>query len=423
MKLLLYCLNYAPELTGIARYATEQAEWLAARGHEIRIITAPPYYPAWRIAEGYNSWQYRRETRDGVTIFRAPLWVPRKPSGLRRLLHLASFAMSSMPVLLAQWNWRPDVLLLVEPPLACSPAALIFGRLRQCGTWLHIQDYEVDAAFALGLLRHPALKWLATRMERRTLERFDRVSTISQAMLARARQKGVPSERLVLLPNAVDLRAIRPVQDHRYREILGIPQDAVVALYSGNMGSKQGLEIMAEAAGVLADRDMIHFVFCGDGAGRADLRQRCEGLLRAHFLPLQTAAQFPALLASADIHLMPQRADAADLVLPSKLTGMLASGRPVVATAHAGTELATIVSQCGLVVLPGDAVALAEAIATLAEQPALRDVMGAAGRAWAERHLDREAVLSDMEAALLRLAMERSRAENAAVGLGNDQGY
>ncbi|WP_066737706.1 glycosyltransferase WbuB [Cupriavidus sp. D384] len=420
MKLLLYCLNYAPEITGIGKYTTEQAEWLAARGHDVRVITGPPYYPAWRVASGYSGWQYRRETLNGVRIYRTPLWVPQRPSGLKRLIHLASFAASSLPVLWSQWTWRPDVLMLVEPPLACAPAALLFGRWRQAATWLHIQDYEVDAAFALGLLKHPALKWLATRLEQGALARFDRISTISQAMLARARQKGVPPSRLVMLPNAVDLRAIRPLADHKYREMLGIAPDAVVALYSGNMGAKQGLELLAESARLLAGHRHIHFIYCGDGAGRADLADRCEGLQRVHFLPLQSARRFPALLASADIHLMPQRADAADLVLPSKLTGMLASGRPVIATAHAGTELATLVAQCGVVVPPGDAPALAHAIATLAEQPVRRGMLGAAGRAWAERHLDREAVFLDLESTLLQLVLERSRDEAAAAGIGND---
>lgn len=420
MKLLLYCLNYAPEITGIGKYATEQAEWLAARGHDVRVITGPPYYPAWRIADGYSGWQYRREARNGVRIYRAPLWVPRRPSGLKRLIHLASFAASSLPVLWAQWSWRPDVLLLVEPPLACAPAALLFGRWRQTGTWLHIQDYEVDAAFALGLLRHPALKWLAGCLEHGALARFDRISTISHAMLARARHKGVPAARLVLLPNAADLREIRPAADHRYRDRLGIPTDVVVALYSGNMGAKQGLDVLAESARLLAGHRNIHFIYCGDGAGRADLASLCEGLERVHILPLQPADCFPALLACADIHLMPQRADAADLVLPSKLTGMLASGRPVVATAFPGTELATLVAQCGVVVPPGDAPALAHAIATLAEQPVRRAMLGAAARAWAERHLDREAVYQDMEAKLLQLVLERSRAEAAALGAGND---
>ena len=188
-----------------------------------------------------------------------------------------------------------------------------------------------------------------------------------------------------------------------YRAELKIPDGAVVALYSGNMGGKQGLEVLAELARLcgmgeptyMPNTALAHvipagaatdsiakkleapptppvvFVFCGNGAGRADLVARCQGLPNVRFIDLQPAERLPDLLATADIHLLPQRADAADLVMPSKLTGMLASARAVVATAHTGTELATVVQTCGLVVPPEDAAALAQAVRTLAQNPAL----------------------------------------------------
>lgn len=420
MKILLYCLNYAPELTGIGKYTGEQARWFAARGHEVRVVTAPPYYPAWRVGAGYRAWQYRREQHDGVQVWRAPIWVPRRPSGVKRVLHLASFALSSLPCLLAQWRWRPDVVMVVEPPLLCSPAALMLGRWTGAKTWLHVQDYEVDAAFALGLLKQPLLRKLAFALERHAMAAFDRVSTISEAMLRLARDKGAPEARTQLVPNWVDLRAIQPGRGSLYRRRLGIPADATVALYSGNMGNKQGLEVLAEAARQLRDRPDIWFVLCGDGAGRAALEQACAGLAQVCFLPLQPASRFPALLAAADLHLLPQRADAADLVLPSKLAGMLASGRPVVATAHPGTELARLAVRCGRVVAPGDGLALAAAIDELAADPATRDALGAAGRAWAERHLDRDAVLGRWEAAMQALCGEHAAVSVPAASVGTE---
>ena len=176
----------------------------------------------------------------------------------------------------------------------------------------------------------------------------------------------------------------------------------VVALYSGNMGEKQGLEVLADVARLLAqEASQVVFVFCGSGAGRADLVARCQGLPNVRFLDLQPLAKLPDLLATADIHLLPQRADAADLVMPSKLTGMLASARPVVSTAHAGTELAGVVASCGLVVPPEDPAAMTAAIVTLAAYPDLRASLGVAGRAHALQHMDREAVLLRFEAMLL----------------------
>ena len=98
MRFVVYAINYRPELTGIGKFSGEMAEWLVAKGHEVRVVTAPPYYPQWRVLGHYRSWHYRRESLNGVKVWRCPLWVPSRPSGLKRILHLASFALSSFPV-------------------------------------------------------------------------------------------------------------------------------------------------------------------------------------------------------------------------------------------------------------------------------------------------------------------------------------
>ena len=404
MKLLVYGINFAPELTGIGKYTGEMAQWLAAAGHEVRVITAPPYYPAWKVGEGHSARQYRTESWQGVEVMRTPLWVPNQPGGLKRLLHLGSFALSSLPVLWAQWRWKPDVVWVVEPPLMCAPAAVAFASLRGAKSWLHIQDYEVDAAFDLGLIKGPTLRRWIERAERWLMRRFDRVSTISGRMVDRARNKGVAEERVVHFPNWVDISGITPLAGpSAYRAELGLAPDAVVALYSGNMGNKQGLEVLAEAARLLQDDPRIQWVLGGSGSGRADLQARCAGLSNVRFLDLQPLERLNDWLGLADVHLLPQRADAADLVMPSKLTGMLASGRAVLATAQPGTELCRVVEQdaaCGLVVPPENPAAMADALRTLAADPALRAELGANGRRYAEAELSQRAILRRFEAQL-----------------------
>jgi len=409
LRLLFLGLNYTPELTGIGKYSGEMMEWLAARGHEVRVVTTPPYYPAWRVSEGYSQWRYRRErSAAGVEITRCPLWVPRKLSGGRRVVHLASFALSSLPVMLAQTGWSPDVVMTVEPAFASAPVALLVARLCGARSWLHVQDFEVDAAFDLKLL--PSGGWthqLAQSCERVIRSSFSQFSTISRSMMARLEQKGIGRERITFFPNWVDVESIRP-QDglNALRAELGIGRDDVVLLYSGNMGAKQGLEIMPQLAERLRDHAHMRFVFCGDGAYREQLERGVAGLANITFLPLQPVERLNELLNLADIHLLPQRAGAADLVMPSKLTGMLASGRAVIATAAAGTQIASAVEGHGMVVAPGDVEAMAQAALLLAENAALRNRMGDAARGFAVRELARDPVLLRFEAALAGSLME-----------------
>jgi colanic acid biosynthesis glycosyl transferase WcaI len=404
VKILIYCINFAPELTGIGKYTGEMAEWLAARGHAVRVVTAPPYYPDWKVGAGHSGRSWRREQWKGAEVWRCPLWVPERPGGIKRVLHLASFALSSLPVMLRQLLWLPDAVWVVEPPLFCAPTAWAVARLSGARAWLHISDYEVDAAFDLGLLKGKALKRMVLAAEHWLMRRFDVVSTISQRMRERALSKGVDAQRLVAFPNWVDVSAFISANGQAYRDELGILPDAVVALYSGNMGRKQGLEIMAQVAQSCAEQrhgsDRLWFVFCGNGVGRADLLTQCEGIPNVLFLELQPAARLPDLLAMADIHLMPQRAGAADLVMPSKLTGMLASARPVVATALAGTELASVVQMCGIVVPPEDAAGMARAVLALAGSAPWRKQLGQAGRNYAVHQIDRESVLQRFEKCL-----------------------
>lgn len=408
MKILFYGINFAPELTGIGKYTGEMAQWFAEQGHEVRVITAPPYYPAWKVSEGYQN-AYVTEQWNGVTVYRTPLWVPAQPSGGKRLVHLASFALSSLPTLFKQWAWKPDVVWTVEPALMCAPATVVFAKLNGAKSWLHVQDYEVNAAFDMGLIKAKWLRGFIEKCERLLIRCFDRVSSISGQMLKLAHAKGIDEQNIISFPNWVDISAIQPLKHvSPYRNELKIGDDKIVALYSGNMGGKQGLEILAEVARIVAEQknENIQFVFCGNGAGRAELEQACIGLNNVMFLDLQPFERLDELLGLADIHLLPQRADAADLVMPSKLTGMLASGKSVIATATADTELGHVITQgaqCGLIVEPENGQAFAQAIILLSKDAESRKKYGKNGRHYAETSLSKDKILKQFEKDLLQL--------------------
>lgn len=412
MKILLYGINFYPEMTGIGKYTSEMAVWLASRGYDVRIITAPPYYPYWKVDMGYSAWRYSVEQHCGIIVWRAPLWVPLLPRGVKRLIHLASFAISSLPLLFRHLFWRPDVIWVVAPALFCAPGAWLTARLAGSRCWLHIQDFEVDAAFEMGMLKGGWLRAFALGIERWLLRRFDRVSSISRRMIEHLHRKGIAEKDVVWFPNWVNTEAIRPlsVKDsasgtarkggNSYRAELQIAPESIVALYSGNMGDKQGLEILTQSATLTIGRKDLVWVFCGEGVGRGNLERGCTGLANVRFLPLQPAERLNELLNLADIHLLPQRADVADLVMPSKLTGMLATGRPVIATALPGTQVASVCEQCGLVVPTAEARAFADAVLSLADDAAFRLNLGVKARAYAEFHFGHEAILSRFESEL-----------------------
>lgn len=385
MHILIVGLNFHPEPTGIGKYTGEMAAYLSREGHQVRVITTPPYYPYWKVQADYRWWGYRHETRKGMNIYRCPLWVPRKPTGAKRLVHLLSFALSSFPVVLGQIFWRPNLVICIAPAFFSAPFAWIMARLSNAKVWLHIQDFELDAAANLGLL--PAGHFLtrsAARIESWLLRRFDKVSTISDRMLSRLRQKGVSPERACLFPNWVDSYSIFPLTEPRasLRRMFDLPEDKIIVLYSGSMGNKQGLEIVPDVARELQTRADVFFVFCGEGPAREGLENAVKGLLNIRFLPLQPPEKLNRLLNTADIHILPQKAGAADLVMPSRLLGMLASGKATIATANPDTEIGCVVGQVGIIVPPGERAALCNAIITLADSPQMRSRLGEKGRAF-----------------------------------------
>lgn len=400
---MIYGLNYAPELTGIGKYTGEMSDWLAARGHKVTVVTAPPYYPAWRVRDDYRNTSYRVEKHDGKpTVYRVPLWVPEKPTGMKRVLHLMSFMVGSLPVMALQPLGQPDVVFTVEPTFFAAPVALFLAKVCGAKSWLHVQDFEIDAAFDLGLL--PAKGFIhdvALGLERLFTRAFDRVSSISQKMVERALTKEVPPQHAVLFPNWVDVEAVYPMSGAtELRRELGL-EGKVVVLYSGNMGAKQGLESLAPLASAFDADEHVHFLFCGDGAFRPMLEAEVAGLHNVTLLPLQPVERLNELLNTADVHLLPQRAHAADLVMPSKLTGMLASGRAVLATADEGTQVAQVVEGRGIVVPTDAPEELVAGLRVLVGDEALRARLGAEARTYAVEHLGREQVLRRFEHDLL----------------------
>ena len=400
MKILVYGINYAPELTGIGKYTGEMVAWLTRQGHEVRVVTAPPYYPQWQVQGDYAAWRWRKETHEGAMVWRCPLYVPRQPSTLKRLLHLGSFALSSFFPLMAQRRWKPDRIIGVVPTLFCVPGMRLLSALTGARTVLHIQDYEVDAMLGLGMAgkgKRGLVAKLASVFERSGLLHVDHVSTISRSMMSKAEEKGVDPERIIFFPNWSEVARFRQVSESdvaRLREQLAIPVGHKVVLYSGNIGEKQGLESVIEVAARFVNRPWM-FVIVGQGGGKARLEAMADArhLENIRFYPLQPYECLPALLRMGDCHLVIQRKGAADAVLPSKLTNILAVGGNAVITAEPETELGQLCRNwpgIAVCVEPESPDALARGIEDALAQPKDNTV----AREYAERTLEKDNVLS-----------------------------
>ncbi|WP_299734779.1 glycosyltransferase WbuB [uncultured Endozoicomonas sp.] len=439
MKILLYGINYTPELTGIGKYSGEMSVSLASQGHDVRVITAPPYYPEWQVGEGYKAWQYKTEMREQVKVIRCPLYVPAKVSTIKRIIHLASFAASSFFQILAQWRWKPNVIITIEPTMFCTPAALLLGKLCGAKTLLHVQDFEIDAMFGLFVSSESSqesgsfFKKLVFGIEKWITNSFDRVSSISFSMLENAARKGVSENKRLFFPNWVDTAFVTPdVDGSTIRERFGYATDDLVILYSGNLGEKQGLEIVLEAANHFQQESLprrhgdteekikdsvspclrgeknIQFCIVGNGASKARLEQQAkeQNLTNLKFLPLQPYEDLPALLAMADIHLVVQKKGAADIVLPSKLTGILSAGGYSLITAEKETELGRLCNNFpGIAerVEPEDLNAFIAGLSTLLENVINADGYNKTARQYALDYLNKDAVLNRFEQDLVQL--------------------
>lgn len=397
MKILIVGLNHAPEPVGIGPYTTGLAQGLQRRGHEVTVLAGKPYYPQWKPYPDHGPGRMTT-VEEGVSVTRVPHYIPVKPSGLRRIAHHVSFAASVTGPALAAAGERPDLVFTIAPSLLSVPVAALAARRARAPLWLHVQDFEVEAAFATGLLpEESTVGRIALAAEDRILRMADFASSISPQMCQRLAAKGFKPEQTYQLRNwsngAFDFGS---ADDGEYRREWGIG-DRKVALYSGNIANKQGLEIVIEAAHRLRDRKDLTFVICGEGPNRERLQELAEGLDNIQFHDLQPMARMADFLSLASVHLLPQIVGAADLVLPSKLTNMLASGRPVVATAAPGTGLFDEVEGCGVNCAPGDAAEMATAIAALLDDPGRCEALGLAARERATDRWSQESIIDAME--------------------------
>ena len=417
MKILVWGINYAPELTGIAPYNVALCEFLRARSHDARMLTTFSYYPAWAREPADRGRLFRDDTIGGVPVHRCWHFVPRRVSALKRILHEGSFVVVSFLRALLHLP-RPDVIVVVSPPLLLGAAAWLLTRC-----WggipfvFHVQDLQPDAAVGLGMLRPGLLTRALYGLEAFAYRQAARIAGISAGMLRAFAQKSVPAEKCVLFPNGVALPVAASLPARGlWRERNGFEPRDFLAVYSGNLGVKQGLDVLLAAAPKVTHPD-VQIVLCGGGAQRESLAARIEAEHPSNLrlLSLQDDAAYREMMVDTDLCLITQQAGSGQFFFPSKLLSALAFSRPVLAVADADSELAAAVTEsgCGFVVPPGETAALATALGFAASLPAAELAnAGASGQKFGRR-FDREKVHADFLALLALVVTESTPAARA----------
>ena len=387
--------NYWPERTGIGQVVTEFATFLAGRGLRVRVATAMPYYPEWRIYPEYRGALSRRERRDGVEIFRAWHLVAPRPSTLGRLLHELSLCLIAIPSLVRVLRGA-RVAFVNSPDLAFAATGAMLARLFRVPTILLVHDVMPDAAVELGMLRNAAAlratRWLA----RRLYAMADEIVTLGDGMRRRIRLlAGDRPIRIVpVTVNGAEL-APPPMARNEFRARF-VPPGTFAVLHSGNMGQKQDLHLLLRTAERLRGEGDLRFFVFGDGAVKAEFLAQLArlGLENVAHFPLQDRGLLPHMLAGADAVLVSQRPEVVDIVLPSKLVTAMAAGAMIVAACAPDSETARVVreSSGGLLVPASDDATLADTLLRLKRGEV--DTAGCRGRAraYALQHFDREAV-------------------------------
>ena len=396
LKIALLSASYSPEPTGIGPYSGELAEALAARGHEVRVLAAFPYYPSWRAEVPKGTFVYRTETGSAVRVTRCRVYVPQKPRTASRIAHELSWILAAAVPLprLAVWA---DVCLVVSPSFGSALLGAVLARCFGSRVHLHVQDVVPDVALESGQLSSGLVGGVTKLVARWTYRSYRSVSVLSESMGARIRRHtGTVTQTVTIAPNWVRSSAGNGVQ--LPRALIG----RSYALYAGSFGRKQDLALLTEAAQLLSKRRGPTIVVIGDGPGRDILKLGGDSLIA---LGLIDESAYQTVLGHALAGIVALSPGVGDSVVPSKLAAYLGAGRPVVVAADADSEAARVVASaaCGVRIPPGRADLLADALCMLATDQVKWRGWATSGQAYASAHWEKGMLVDRIEVALLAL--------------------
>jgi colanic acid biosynthesis glycosyl transferase WcaI len=396
MKILVASINFAPDHSGIALYSTDLPVFFAEKGHQVTMVTGFPYYPQWRKRPEDRRKLFAAEQYKGVRVLRGYLYVPSHVTIFKRMLHEFSFNFFAI-INFLRAN-RHDVIVIISPPLLLGLVGVAFKYLWRAQLVFHIQDLQPDAALSLGMVKPGFMTRTLLSIERFVYRHSDWVATITQGMLNRLVEKGVPRHKLGLYYNWIDVeQASRSRPQGRFRARYCPQPGKFIIAYAGNIGVKQGVDVLVDVADALKDDPRFRFFIIGDGADKPRLLKLAESrrLSNLDFLPFLSEPDYFEMLADVDLTFVAQRSGTGNVFFPSKLLGIMAIGRPLLVSADPDSELARVIvaERAGVVASAADVPALVGHIRRLAKDPAELERLGHNGNL-SVRKFDRAQVLS-----------------------------
>ncbi len=397
-KLLFLNRSYWPDVEATGQLLTELCEDLSS-DFEVSVVAGKPNQLS--NPETDFNWSDVRHHRD-VKIHRIDHWQLSKRHMVTKGLNYLSFVRATRKRLLTVP--APDVVIFETDPFLLPFEAARLQRRTGCRMVGYLQDIYPDVAVALGKVPN---NWIIRRLRESMFSvyrRCDRMIVLSEDMKRLLVEGGVGEDRIHIVPNWADTSQIKPVRgDNVFRQRHQIG-DHFLVMYSGNLGLTQRLEEFVEAARLLADEPRVLFAFVGQGSQKATLQSlvQSQRLNNVRFFDYQPKSELAHSLSAADLHLVPLTRELSQCLMPSKLYGILASGRPYLTNAVPESELhqLTIRHQVGLTVPPGNPVEIANVVRQASRNRESLVTMGANARKLAESQYSAESSMKQFRAVM-----------------------
>lgn len=375
---------------------SELAASLASSGYDVQVVTGFPNWPSGTVYPGYKIRLFHRELWEGIPVTRVALFPDHSRSALKRSLNFLSFGATAslLPPFLVR---RPDIIHCIHPPLTAGLAAVSLSKMWGIPFTYEIQDMWPETLRATGMIHSENLLGAIGSAARLIYAQAARIRVISQGFKQNLIAKGVPHQRIEVIPNWVDTDFYKPSQPNP--EFTRLTRNRFVVMFGGNVGLAQGLETVVAAAKLLRNHPRILFVIVGDGVDLARIKELAAETDSVHFLGRAPADRMPGLYSAADVLLLHLRPNPLfEITIPHKVLAYLAAGKPIVA-AMAG-ETAQLIDDAGAGVTcqPGDPRALASRILELStvSHESLA-AMGRRGRALAMGRFARPVVAEQVD--------------------------